>query len=129
MLIDTGSTHNFISLSLVKNLGLVLSPCETLKVTLGDGSTTGCNHKVAQLKWYMAGHEYSSNFHAIPLGGYDAILSVQWLQEVSPVSFDFNKQEIVIQKGRERVTMIQTTPQRTRFSIDLEGEHVKDVGT
>lgn len=36
MLVDTGSTHNFISQSLVKTLGLHTSTCTTMKVTLAD---------------------------------------------------------------------------------------------
>lgn len=106
LLIDTGSTHNFISHTLVKALRLEIVPCEPLKVMIADGLTTSCNRRVVPLLWQMAGCEFTSNFYAIPLGGYDAILGVQWLQEVSPLSFDFNRQELVIRQGEQRVTLV-----------------------
>lgn len=39
---------------------------------------------------------FTSDFYAIPLGGYEAILGVQWLTQVSPIGFDFSKREISI---------------------------------
>lgn len=76
----------------------------------------------------MAGHKFISNFYSIPLGDYDTILGVQWLQEVSPVSFDFNRKEIIIQSGEKRVTIVQTTTRHAKFYVDLEKERVKDCG-
>lgn len=40
----------------------------------------------------------------IPLGGYEAILGVQWLRQVSPICFDFTKQEMVITWQQKKIT-------------------------
>lgn len=80
MLVDTGSTHNFLSNSLVKSLKLPTQTCTTMRVTLADGTQTSCTKKVEKLVWKTGKTEFISEFHTIPLGSYDAILGIQWLQ-------------------------------------------------
>ena len=69
MLVDTGSTHNFLSHALVKSQRLPTVPCPAIKVTLADGSTTSCTRKIVGLKWSDGTTEFTSNFFALPLGG------------------------------------------------------------
>lgn len=38
MLVDSGSTHNFVYLTLAKRLGLKLTPIQSMKVSVADGS-------------------------------------------------------------------------------------------
>lgn len=107
ILIDTGTTHNFLDQAIVKSQGLRTNQCSTLKVQLADGSVSYCSNKVEGLKWKMANTTFESNFYSIPLGGYDAKLGVQWLKQVSPVSFDFGKQEIIINWQHSKVHLKQ----------------------
>lgn len=53
MLIDTGSTHNFISQSIVKTQRIATRTCPTLKVQLADGSAFECSRKVEGLQLKM----------------------------------------------------------------------------
>lgn len=80
MLVDTGSTHNFISQLLVKKLGIQTSTCTAMKVTLADGSQSQCTKLVSGLKWQAGNTLFQSDFLVLPLGGYDSILGIQWLQ-------------------------------------------------
>lgn len=91
LLVDTDSTHNFISLALVKQLKLAIVKCSPLRVQLANGTSTQCLTKVINLNWKMGMTTFTSDFFAIPLGGYEAILGVQWLTQVSPIGFDFSK--------------------------------------
>ena len=74
LLVDTGSTHSFISQQLVKQLRLPVTPCEGFTVTVASGDKLHCNQLVQGVKWLMAGKIFTANFHVIPVGGYDLIL-------------------------------------------------------
>lgn len=44
MLIDYGSTHNFLNLALAKRVGCRLEPMNSLSVTVADGYKLQCTH-------------------------------------------------------------------------------------
>lgn len=103
MLLDSGSTHNFISQALVKELQLNIEPCIPIKVTMANGETLNCVRKINQFGWRLTQGEFQTPMYVISLGGYDAILGIQWMQTVSPISLDFEKREVLIhRKGKKR---------------------------
>lgn len=126
MLIDTGSTHNFISHSLVKQLGLPTKMGGQMKVQLADGTTTQYGTKVIGLQWEMGGTSFNSDFNTISIGGYDAILGVQWLKEVSPVGFDFSKQEISIHSKGTKIRLKQMQTGNPDFQVVLDKKYIKN---
>lgn len=69
MLVNTGSTHNFISQTLVKSQKLSTIDCAQMNISLADGSSTACNKKVEGLVWRMGHTYFISDFHAISIGG------------------------------------------------------------
>lgn len=94
MLLDSGSTHNFISQSLVKACGLKTEPCKPMVVTIANGEKIKCDKQIMNFTWNMSNENFNSRMYVIPLGGYDAVLGVQWMKEVSPMLFDFHKGEV-----------------------------------
>lgn len=127
ILLDTGSTHNFVSQNLAKNMNLNTEICSDMKVTLADGTTRNCGRKIINMKWTMGGVDFTSNFHAIPLGGYDLVLGVQWLRQVSPVWFDFDKREVQIKWKGKMVQLKQnlTPPKEVRVQLEDDGRWLK----
>lgn len=55
----------------------------------------------------MEGTEFSGDFNIIPLGGYDLILGVSWMAEVSPITFDYKAENIVVNWKGKRITLQQ----------------------
>ena len=53
----------------------------------------------------MLGEPFEANLRLLGLGGCDAILGVDWMKEVSPISFDFNRMEVSFEKGGRRLTL------------------------
>lgn len=45
---------------------------------------------------------FEFDFNNILLGGYDAILGVQWRKQLSPICLDFDSQDIIITWDRKR---------------------------
>lgn len=120
ILVDSGSTHDFISTSLVKQLQLKTKPTTSINVTIADGSNVKCDTVVEPLFWKMSGEEFSSNTYVLPLGGYDLILGVHWMATVSPVTFDYSLGYIKVNhKGRQIKLQQNISPS----SVQLELQH------
>lgn len=102
MLVDSGSTHNFMSLTTAKSLGITPEPCLPFKVTVADGSKLVCNQQARKVKWEMAGETFVADMMILPIGGYDLILGVNWMKKVSPVMLDFETNTISVKwKGKK----------------------------
>lgn len=96
ILLDSGSTHNFVSQRLAKLLSLRTTPCTPFKITVANGEHLECKSSIDHLFWSMAGHKFSTHVNVIPLGGYDIILGVEWMSLASPVTFDYSKEQVTI---------------------------------
>ena len=82
MLIDYGSTHNFIHSKIVKDLNCFIYPAPEFQVMVANGSTIKCSAKFHNIKLSMGEYVLNSPMIAIPMGGVDVVLGVQWLQSL-----------------------------------------------
>jgi hypothetical protein len=98
VLIDYGSTHNFIRYKLAKALNFFVYPTPEFQVMIADGGTINCSGKCNKINLTMGEYVINSPMISIPMGGVDVVLGIQWLQSLGTVAFNF--QEIFI--GRKR---------------------------
>uniref|UniRef100_A0A2N9HZR1 Reverse transcriptase n=1 Tax=Fagus sylvatica TaxID=28930 RepID=A0A2N9HZR1_FAGSY len=91
VLIDTGSTHNFLDHELAKSLrfGIDTSSCFGVKVANGEVIRTKGECKDIQFK--VQGLELKVNFNLLSLGGCGIVLGTQWLSTLGMISWDFSK--------------------------------------
>lgn len=77
VLIDPGATHNFVSLELIKELGLPVEPTGSFGVCLGNGDSVQGNGICRKMKLQLEGGvEVISDFLPLGLGNSDIILGV-----------------------------------------------------
>ena len=90
ILIDGGSTHNFLHHRIVLLMGLEVQETTPLRVTVGNGDEL-CSHQMCQaVKVYIQNHTFSVEFHILPNCGADVVLGVQWLKTLGPILTDYN---------------------------------------
>lgn len=53
----------------------------------------------------MQGESFEANLRLLKLGGCQIGLGVDWIREVSPISFDFNKMEVTLAREDKRITL------------------------
>lgn len=58
---------------------------------VADGSKIGVCRKIKNFQWQFHGHQFQSDFMVIPLGCHDIVLGVQWLAQLGPIPWDFDK--------------------------------------
>lgn len=89
MLVDSGSTHNFMDPQIAEKLGCSLLSSENARVRVADGYNLKVLAKIKNFQWEIHGTKFVADFMVIPLKGIDAVLGVQWLQPLGPITFDF----------------------------------------
>ena len=91
VLIDSGSTHNFIHCKVAKELNFFLYLAPQFQVMVANGGTINCSRKFHNINITMVEYELNSPMLSIPMGGADVVLGVQWLQSLGTVAFNFQE--------------------------------------
>lgn len=68
ILIDTGSTHNFIDKDLVTKMGWKVDSCELLDTDLVDGNTVPISGVCKGIEWLLQGSVSRADFLLLPMG-------------------------------------------------------------
>ncbi|XP_057475850.1 uncharacterized protein LOC130763850 isoform X2 [Actinidia eriantha] len=89
ILIDTGSTHNFLNQEVVKKAGVETIDTDPLTVFVADGTKMTSNAACKGFKWEMQGVIFQTDMRILELKGCDMVLGIQWLATLGPVKWDF----------------------------------------
>jgi hypothetical protein len=91
ILLDSGSTHNFLDLDVAKTLGCKLEAIPPLAITGGGGHQLEAAFICRNFKWQLQQGHFTADVIVLPLGCCDLILGVQWLKSLGPILWDFDK--------------------------------------
>ena len=91
VLVDSGSTHNFIHCKIAKELNFFLYPAQECQVMVENGGTINFSRKCHNIKVSMGEYALNSPILSIPMGGADVVLGVQWLQSLGMKAFNFQE--------------------------------------
>ena len=120
MLIDSGSTHNFIHCKVAKELNCFLYPAPECQVMVANGGTINFSGKCHNIKLSMGEYVLTSPMLSIPMGGADVVLGVQWLQSLGTI--DFNFQELFMKFSMEgKEVKLMGTPRKPGKIISSNG--------
>ena len=89
VLVDSGSTHNFIKEKVAQQLGLTITPSNEFKVYIGNGDFLLCNNSCVDVKLWLQDHVFSVNLFILPIQGAELVLGIQWLELLGPVITDY----------------------------------------
>ncbi|XP_021974504.1 uncharacterized protein LOC110869570 [Helianthus annuus] len=89
ILIDSGSTHNFIDEKLAVKLNCVMKDIEGMKVGVANGSQLMCAKVCQGFQWQMQGLWMKADVLVLPLACYDMVLGVQWLPSLGDIVWNF----------------------------------------
>jgi hypothetical protein len=88
-LVDSGSTHSFISLNTTCRLHLEPLFQLGLQVKVVNGSKVASTGIYKDIKFSIAGEEFILDLFVIPLVGYEMVLDIHWLHTLRPILWDF----------------------------------------
>ncbi|GAB4836211.1 hypothetical protein Ancab_039524 [Ancistrocladus abbreviatus] len=92
ILIDSGSTHNFLDIKAAKRLGCKIERVnKPLPVTVADGNAIHSTSVCKQFKWKLQNTVFITDVMLLPLGGCEMVLGIQWLSTLGPIKWDFQQ--------------------------------------
>ncbi|GJZ77167.1 reverse transcriptase [Tanacetum coccineum] len=91
ILVDCGSTHNFVDVAVAKKLGCPIRSICPLAITVGDGYNVATTSECKQFKWQLQGVTFCSDVMLLPLVCCDMILGIQWLSTLGDIKCNFKE--------------------------------------
>ncbi|VFQ66833.1 unnamed protein product [Cuscuta campestris] len=91
VLLDGGSTHNFIHPDVAERLALSLHPVSPFRVYVGNGDSLRCTYSCPQTPLSLQGHCFNVDLYLLEIHGQDVVLGVQWLQTLGKVAHDYSQ--------------------------------------
>uniref|UniRef100_A0ACD5XYT6 Uncharacterized protein n=1 Tax=Avena sativa TaxID=4498 RepID=A0ACD5XYT6_AVESA len=88
-LIDSGSSHSFINTEFARLANYSITATTTTQVKMANGSLVCCDKQVCALPWSTQGYTFHTDMRVLELGGYAAVLGMDWLQSYSPMTIDW----------------------------------------
>lgn len=96
ILIDSGSLGSLVCADFARRVGCSITAAPAARVKIADGSFMTSNQQVHQLEWWTQGTMFRTDMRVLELGGYDAILGMDWLGEHSPMVCDWKGRKLVV---------------------------------
>jgi len=118
VLVDSGSSHNFLQSTQAYELGLPASPTKPLSVTVGNGHALTCSQVCTKVPLLIQEQPFLVDFYLIDLCWPEAILGVQWLQSLGPVLTDYEQLTMQFTWDGKMVKLLgETQPEPMAISI------------
>ncbi|GJX69685.1 transposon ty3-G gag-pol polyprotein [Tanacetum coccineum] len=91
VLVDGGSTHNFIDQAWGDRFGLIVAHDVHFEVVVGNREKMVCTGRVKDLTIVIQGYTITTDFFVLPVAACPIVLGVQWLKTLGPIEIDFEK--------------------------------------
>jgi len=130
ILIDSGSTHNFLDSQMAQKYGCIIETIAPLNVVVADGSKITKSSVVKNFSWTIQHTTFTADMLLLPLGCCDLVLGIEWLITLGDILWNFDKltMEFNVQ-GRRHVLRgsvgpkIKLTPKQQLSKVFLEDVH------
>jgi hypothetical protein len=123
ILVDTGSSHCFVSSHFVQLTKLPTTTIAPQKVKLANGQWMTTTQQVKGLEWYIQGQTFNTDMIVLDLLPYDAILGYDWLKSYSPMQCDWQAKTMQFQHRNKEVILRGSQP----MPLDLNTISAKQV--
>ncbi|KAF8394165.1 hypothetical protein HHK36_020371 [Tetracentron sinense] len=91
VLIDSGSTHNFIHPSLAKQCRLSSHKDKNFKVMVADDNFITSLGTCSGVSLYLQEYPFDADFFLLAISGCDVVLGAQWFRSLGVISWDFSQ--------------------------------------
>jgi len=91
-LVDSGSTHSFITADTARRLGLQPALCPSLTVGVANGERVPSAGVCAAVPVTIGTEEFHIDLFVLPLPDYELVLGCHWLRSLGPILWDLAHQ-------------------------------------
>nr|GEY80729.1 retrotransposon-related protein [Tanacetum cinerariifolium] len=105
ILIDNGSTHNFVQPEVLEKMKLPITTMKQFKVYIESGETLLCENLCLRVKLDIQGLSMEVDMYVLSMKGSDIMLIIQWLQKLGKVTHEYLQQTMEFILGEMRYTL------------------------
>ena len=110
ILVDGGSTHNFIQMRMAKFFALSFVSTLVVCVMVGNGNTLDCDTQSLQVSISIQNHCFTLDLFHLPICGANIVLGVQWLKLLGPVTTDYQSLTMTFNHLGRDITLCTDAP-------------------
>jgi hypothetical protein len=93
-LLDTGSTHSFISEDVAHRSGLSVCQRARLTAMVANGESVPCAGVIRAAPLDVDGETFPADLFVMPLASYDVVLGTKWLGTLGPIFWDLASRQM-----------------------------------
>ncbi|XP_019417272.1 PREDICTED: uncharacterized protein LOC109328313 [Lupinus angustifolius] len=130
ILLDSGSSDNFIQPRIAKCLKLPIEPATNFRVLVGNGNYLIAEGQVKQVQVMIQGHMLQLSAYLLPVTGADLILGAAWLATIGPHVSDYGALTIKFYLGDAFITLCgdrQSTPTSAQLHHLKRMQHTQAI--
>ncbi|RRT66028.1 hypothetical protein B296_00000234 [Ensete ventricosum] len=86
VLIDTGSTNNFLNSKIAACMVLQIEGCKQFDVKVADGRILNCKQQCPRVKLVLQDQEVVADFFLLPIDDYEVVLRIELLTMLGDIS-------------------------------------------
>lgn len=105
ILVDSGSSHSFVNEVLCQKLQLSTTELPPSSVRVANGEFLQCMSQVPDFQWWIQGYTFHFPIKVLPMGGYDMVLGMDWLEQHSPMQCDWETKSISFSHNGQWITL------------------------
>jgi hypothetical protein len=124
ILVDSGSSNCFINANMIKRIQCTVKETTPMLVKVANGEYMQTSKIVPDLTWWSHGATFTTPMRVLDLGGYDAILGMDWLKLHSPMTTDWDKKFLSFPYQGKQVTLHGVPPTTDRQMKEIPVEQL-----
>lgn len=113
VLVDTGSTHNFVHPRIAERVKLPLRAIKPFRIYVGNGQSLVCSELAPDAEIRIQGHSLRMDLHILDIHGPEVILGLAWLTSLQRVTSDYSAGTLEFHL-RGRAVCLKVTPRIPR---------------
>ncbi|XP_041016309.1 uncharacterized protein LOC121258846 [Juglans microcarpa x Juglans regia] len=129
ILIDSGSTHNFLDPSILPKLSLHVLIDDKIKVKIANGDQVQSEGRLKSVPLVVQNMKFSIDMYLLVLAGCDVVLGVQWLQGLGSILWNFHnftmqcnhQNSLVVLKGLRGSTLMEEEAFNRATTLENKG--------
>jgi hypothetical protein len=102
ILVDNGSTHNFIHHCISKETNWYIRVVNNFQIMIANGGSMKCGGCCENVCLQIGHYQLKSHMFSIDMGGCDIVLGVEWLCTLGPILMDFKELTMQFQQEGKR---------------------------
>nr|XP_023907237.1 uncharacterized protein LOC112018933 [Quercus suber] len=125
ILVDSGSTHNFIDAAVISVLHIHVDKSQILEVKVANGDVIKTQGLCKDVPVCLQGKVFLVQLHVLPLGGCDLVFGTQWLSTLGIINWDFKNLSMGFIHGGRQV-LLQGLNTSRGFEVQNEDQFFKE---